>query len=339
MQKWLYSPAVDLPLLVLVTLSSLVPWTLSTHFGWPLLWIVLLAGVFNGAHQISTWTRVYFRSDERLARPFHYLVMPALLIGFVVSTRFIDELWGPIVLRTVLFYWASWHFVSQCWGIMRLYQRKHGAHETPIARLEKALIFLPAVFFVLRRLHTGPWMLFGAWIWHPETPAWLVNAVGAVTVGLALVYLILIARKPVFFVRPLFIGTSAFGFFVPYMLMKDGSAAFAGAALWHALQYIGIVWISNRRHFTGPTAVRKDWLDRALSWLCQPGRTVHYFASMIVPGFAAYVLVKAIIPLWHLSAEQAVGMVWSGGTLAHYYLDGVIWKFKRYAPELKPIAA
>jgi hypothetical protein len=339
MQKWLYSPAVDLSVLVLVTLTALVPWTLSAHFGWSWLYIVLLAGVFNGAHQISTWTRVYFRSDERTRRPFHYLLMPALLIGFVIFCHQLDELWGPIVLRTTLFYWASWHFVSQCWGIMRLYQRKHGMHELPIARLEKALIFLPALFFVIRRLKTGPWMLFGSWIWHPDIPSWLVNAIGAVTVGLAVLYLLMIARRPVQWVRPLMIASSAFGFFVPYMLMKDGSSAFAGAALWHAIQYIGIVWISNRRHFTGPGVVRKDWMDRTLAWLCQPRRTLFYFASMIVPGFCAYVLVKVIIPIAHLSAENAVSIVWSGGTLAHYYLDGVIWKFKRYAPELKPLAA
>jgi hypothetical protein len=332
---YLHSRAVDLSVLVLVTLTALVPWTLSAHFHWPWLWLVLFAGVFNGAHQISTWTRVYFRSDERLRRPFHYLLMPALLIGFVAWCGRHAEPW---VMRSVLFYWASWHFVSQCWGITRLYQRKHGVHEQPIAWLEKALVFLPALFFVLRRLYTGPWTLFGAWIWHPDVPATLVNAVGAVICVLAVAYLYML-RRGTPFVRPLMIASSAFGFFVPYMLMKDGTAAFAGAALWHAIQYIGIVWLSNRKHFTSPAAVRNDWLDRALAWLCQPGRTVWYFASMIVPGFCAYVLVKVIIPVAHLSAEEAIGTVWAGGTLAHYYLDGVIWKFKRYAPELKPIAA
>jgi hypothetical protein len=339
MQRWLHSPRVDLSVLVLVTLTSLVPWALTTYFGWSWLGVVLLAGVFNGAHQISTWTRVYFRSDERTRRPFHYLIMPLVLIGFSVACHTGDELWGPIILRTVLFYWASWHFVSQCWGIMRLYQRKHGVFEQPQARLEKALIYLPALFFVSRRLHTGPWTLFGSWIWHPDVPAWFVNGVGAVTCGLALVYLITLIRRPAHFVRPLLVASSAFGFFVPYMLMKDGSAAFAGAALWHAIQYIGIVWMTNRKHFTGGQAARKDWLDRALGWLSQPGRTVPYFASMIIPGSIAYVLVKVIIPLGNFSAADAVSVVWSGGTLAHYYLDGVIWKYKRYAPELKSLAA
>ena len=79
-------------------------------------------------------------------------------------------------------------------------------------------------------------------------------------------------------------------------------------------------------------------MDRTLAWLCQPGRTWMYFAAMIVPGFAAYVVVKGVMPLYHFSLEQAVTTVWSAGTLAHYYLDGVIWKFKRYAPQLKQLA-
>jgi hypothetical protein len=334
----LYSPAVDLTSLVLVTLTALVPYALSAHFGWSWRYIVVLVGLFNGAHQISTWTRVYFRSDERKRRPFHYWVVPAVLIAFVGFVEKWDDVWGPVILRTVLFYWASWHFVAQCWGILRLYQRKHEVNDTPLAKLEKALVFLPALFFVLRRLKTGPWTLFGSWIWHPVIPALLVNAIGGVIVVLSIIYLIQIARKPVPFVRPLFLASSAFGFFVPFMAMTDGSAAFAGAALWHAIQYIGIVWLFNRKHFTGPAVVRKDWMDRTLAYLCQPGRTWMYFASMIVPGFAAYIVVKLIMPLYEFSLEQAVTTVWSAGTLAHYYLDGVIWKFKRYAPQLQPLA-
>src|SRR5262249_27218328 len=115
----------------------------------------------------------------------------------------------------------------------------------------------------------------------------------------------------------------------------------------HAIQYLGIVFMFNRRFFTSPEGAgavwpvgrKKDWMDRTLTWLCQPGRTPLYFASLIVPGFAAYVLVKGIMPLYHFSLEQAMTTVWSAGTLAHYYLDGVIWKFKRYAPQLQPLAA
>jgi hypothetical protein len=338
---WLYSPGVDLSLLVMVTLSALIPWVLATRYGWTWRSIVILVGVFNGAHQISTWTRVYFRSDERTRRPVHYWVVPAVLIAFVATCEKWDDVWGPMILRTVLFYWASWHFVAQCWGILKMYHRRHGAMGTPLANLEKALVFLPAFFFVLRRLKTGPWTLLGSYILHPPIPAWLVNGLGAVIVVLAGVYLyrLFTTDERVHFVRPLFLASSAFGFFVPYMLLNEGSTAFAAAAFWHAIQYVAIVWLFNRKYFTSSEPIaRKDWMDRTLVYLCQPGRTWLYFASMIVPGTIAYVLVKGVMPLYHFSLEQAVTTVWSAGTLAHYYLDGVIWKFKRYAPQLQPLA-
>jgi hypothetical protein len=267
-------------------------------------------------------------------------VVPVLLIAFVAGCeKYPDEVWGAVILRSVLFYWATWHFAAQAWGILKLYHRKQGAVGTRLGKLEKALVFLPAAFFVLRRLKTGPWMLFGAYILHPSVPALLVNALGGFIIVLSIVYLIWIARERVHYVRPLYLAANAFGFFVPYMLMQDGSSAFAAAALWHAIQYIGIVWIFNRKQLTAPDVVRRDWMDRVMIYLSQPRRTWLYFASMIVPGFAAYVLVKLIMPVYHFSLEEAVGVVWSAGTLAHYYLDGVIWKFKRYAPQMARVAA
>src|SRR5207245_1278733 len=96
------------------------------------------------------------------------------VLGFLLADGR-DSPW----LRTVLFYWASWHFASQCWGLLRIYQRKQGVADTPVAKLEKALLFGGTGWCVLHRLFTGPWSLFGVPIWHPSPPAWLVNGVGA----------------------------------------------------------------------------------------------------------------------------------------------------------------
>jgi hypothetical protein len=330
-QTWLISPAADLPLFVLVTFASLVPWVLTARFGWSWRWIAAFVGLFNGPHLISTLTRVYFLRDERFRRPFHYWVVPGVLMLIVGFGKYVDDEWSRVLIRTTLFYWASWHFVAQSFGILRLYQRKHGVYGTRRAALEKALVFLPALFFVLRRICTGPWELFGTYLLHPTTPPWVVNSVGAVTLALAVVYATQAVRAPTpgGWLRALFLGGSAFGFFVPYMLLRTGTTAFAASALWHAIQYIGIVWLYNNRKFAGRRDV-EGRLDRAVAWLSQPGRAPLYVLSMMVPGFAAYALVKVVMPIYHFSLEAAVLGIWTGGTLAHYYLDGVIWKARRY---------
>jgi hypothetical protein len=333
-RPWLISPRADLPVLVLVTVFALVPWFLAERLGWHWRWIAVAVGVFNGPHLISTLTRVYFRSGERWRRPFHYWVVPGALIAFVWICRATDGPWGNILVRSTLFYWASWHFVAQAFGILRLYQRKHHvALDSRLARLEKAMMFLPALFFVLRRVCTGPWELFGTYLLHPSVPPWLVNVVGALTVATALVFLVATLRAPTVGrgLRALFIAGNAFGFFVPFMLLKTGTTAFASAALWHAIQYVGIVWLYNRKQLGGRDIEGSgDWLDRALTWLSQPGRGPLYLASMMVPAIFAYVGFKLVLPHYHFSLESVVLALWTGGTLAHYWLDGVIWKTRRY---------
>src|SRR5262249_11057250 len=153
-------------------LASLVPWVLSTQLDVHWRWIILLAGLFNGPHLISTLTRVYFLKDERFRRPLHYWAIPAMLVSYVAWCRSSGE--GMILLRTTLFYWASGPFVAQAFAILRLYQRNPGVFGPPLARLEKGLVFGPALFFVSRRVFTGPWELFGMPVIHPRIPGPLV---------------------------------------------------------------------------------------------------------------------------------------------------------------------
>jgi hypothetical protein len=322
---WIISPAVDLTLFVFVTFLTIGPWLASDHFGVSGQWVLIAVALFNGPHLISTWTRVYLPRRERFRRPLHYWVVPGLLASFALGCIAAGGL-GPVYLRTVIFYWASWHFVAQAYGILRIYQRKHGAIGTPAAHLEKALLFAVCFFCVLRRIYTGPWELFGVLIIHPYPRPWEVNAVGGVTLVLAIVYLAYLVRRPQPLVRPLLVACTAFGFAMPYLVIKNGTSAFAAAALWHAVQYIGIVWQYNRTRYAG----RRDPDARVIAWASQPGRSVAYVGviAACAAGVYATALVLMRIVGWSL-AETSLAL-WTALTLGHYYLDGVIWKFKQY---------
>jgi hypothetical protein len=289
-------------------------------------WYVLVAvAFFNGPHLISTWTRVYLPRRERFRRPLHYWIVPGALAAFAISAVAAGGL-GPVYLRTVIFYWASWHFVAQAYGILRIYQRKHNAIGTAEARVEKTLLFMVCGFCVLRRLFTGPWELFGVQIIHPFPRAWEVNAVGGITLGVALVYLAMLIRKPQPFVRPLLIACTAFGFAMPYLVIKNGTSAFAAAALWHAVQYIGIVWHYNRTRYAGTS----DPGARVISWASQPGRTVAYVGVIAVCAAGVYAVALLVMRVVGWSLGETSLALWTALTLGHYYLDGVIWKFKQY---------
>jgi hypothetical protein len=328
---WIASPLLDLLLFVGITLSTLGPWLLSDRLGVPGGYVLIAVAFVNGPHLISTWTRVYFDRRERFRRPFHYWVMPGVALAFAVGCVASGEP-GPTLVRTTIFYWASWHFVAQSYGVLRIYQRKHGMVESGLCRLEKTLIFLPALFFVLHRLYTGPFTLFGSAILHPTPRAFMVNATGAAVLGVALVYVVEVGRRRLRigggaagWVRPLYLACNAVGFYMPYLVIRDGTAAFAAAALWHAVQYLAIVWVYNRRRFRGGI----DADARLLSFVSQPGRALAYLGVIAACALGVYALIFAASRCsW--SIERWGLAVWSGLTLGHYYLDGVIWKFNRY---------
>ncbi|MDB4970598.1 MAG: hypothetical protein JWN44_6287 [Myxococcales bacterium] len=255
--------------------------------------------------------------------------MPGLLASFAIGCIAAGGL-GPIYLRTVIFYWASWHFVAQAYGILRIYQRKHGAIGTLAARLEKALLFAVCFFCVLRRVYTGPWELFGTQIIHPFPRAWEVNAVGGVVACIALAYSVLLVRGRALpattWLRALLVAGTAFGFAMPFLVIKNGTSAFAAAALWHAVQYIGIVWQYNRTRYAG----RRDPNARLISWVSQPGRAFGYVAVLAACATGVYLIAFAGARLTGWALGEVALALWTALTLGHYYLDGVIWKFKQY---------
>lgn len=288
-------------------------------------WVLYSIAIFNGPHLFSTWTRVYMPRRERFRRPLQYWLVPGILAAFAVGCLAADGL-GPVYLRTVIFYWATWHFVAQAYGILRIYQRKHGVVDTFVARLEKTLLFMACFFMVAHRIYTGPWELFNVLIIHPYPKAWQVNAFGAATLCVAIVYGVTLIRQPQVWLRPLMIGMTILGFYIPFVVVKNGTAAFAAAALWHAVQYIGIVWHYNRTRYDG----KRDPDARVISWASQPGRTLQYCVVLGLCAVGAYAVIFALSPLIGWEVPKTALAMWTSMTLGHYYLDGVIWKFKQY---------
>ena len=89
---------------------------------------------------------------------------------------------------------------------------------------------------------------------HLRPTAWLVNGFGALIVALAAVYLLVWfaggKQRPVYeWVRPAYLAFNFLGFAMPFLVIRDGNSAFGAAALWHAVQYIAIVWLYNDRRY------------------------------------------------------------------------------------------
>ena len=329
-QPWIVGPWLDWPLFVGVTLLTIIPWLASDKLGVPGNLVLVGVALANGPHLISTWTRVYLSRAERFRHPVRYWVIPGLVAAYAVSCDLHGGEWLR-ALRSTIFYWANWHFMAQSWGVLRLYQRKHGAADGALAKLEKALIFLPAIYCALHRIYTGPRTLFGVVIYYVRPPAELVNGLGALIVVLAIAYVGLWLRRlrahaAHEYVRPAYLACNFLGFAMPFLVIRDGTSAFAAAALWHAVQYMAIVWLYNRRRFAGGV----DPGARLISWVSQPGRSVAYVGLLAACAAGVYSTAFVVSRLADLDFKELALTFWAALTLGHYYLDGVIWKSRRY---------
>jgi hypothetical protein len=172
--------------------------------------------------------------------------------------------------------------------------------------------------------------MFGARVFHPDVPDWVPTIVWALAAAAGSLYLArFVVRwregRPIAWVRPLFLASCAFGFFVPFVLItRNGSAAFSAAAAWHGLQYVGIVWHFNRSRW-------KDGVDaktRMVSWISQPGRALAYYVVMVALVSLAFGAIQ-VLSLVALDVKTWGVLIWNSTTLGHYWLDGVIWKLRK----------
>ncbi|MCA2980836.1 MAG: hypothetical protein INH41_30055 [Myxococcaceae bacterium] len=336
------SPVQDFLFFFLSAAVVLVAWaaTALLHVE-PFYVLAAVAVVSNGPHLVATWSRVYFDKREVKERPVALLVMPAVIFVFVALTTWKAGYPGVRLLNSVILYWATWHFVAQNWGILRIYQRKSGEPETSLAlSLERPLLLLFVLWCVLYRLHTGPRLLFGTEVFYALPSRDLVNsllAIVLVVLGIFLAERFSQRRAPwarAARVRLAFLGCAFLGFFVPFqMITTDDTSAFAAAACWHGFQYLGMIRFYHRN--TWRAGVDPD--AKLISWLSQPGwtRAVLYVAFLGALAGSVYGVIFALSLVTRDSGWNFVtwgGVVWITLTLSHYWLDGVIWKLRR--PEL-----
>lgn len=333
------SPVKDFLFFFASTLVVLVAWFASAvmHVEGTTI-LVVVAVVANGPHLVSTWTRVYFDPNEWRSRPWATVGIPVVIFGLVLLANWKLEAMGPRLLNSAILYWATWHFVAQNWGILRIYQRKSGEPESSVSqKLEKPLLFLIVLFCLSHRLYTGPRVLFGVEVFYPPLPRALVLGLLAPLLFLLGVLLVNRIREwhapwaRASWVRLAFIGCAFLGFFVPFQLItSDDTSAFAAAACWHGLQYLGMVRHYNRTTWKEGVHARA----KIISWLSQPGwvRGFLYWALLMVLAGGVYVGIFALSLVTPWNFYTWAGIVWVSLTLSHYWIDGVIWKLRR--PEL-----
>lgn len=350
--SWLVSGAFDGFFFLGSALAVVAAWVAHARFGVkPFHVLAFVAVASNGPHLTSTWTRVYLDRSELRRRPMVFVGVPLLigvallwlmakgpalapLLGEAGATRAVVTAFERPgrVITSIILYWAVWHFAAQCYGLLRLYQRRSGEPERVGLRAESAFVFAVAAAGLAWRLHFGPTVLFGSPALAPPIPGALVFALLAVVAVCAAFVLADQTRRAatgqgVAWTRMAFLGAVVLGFWVPFMLIDDGTTAFAAAACWHGFQYLGIVWHFNRRRH----ATSDGQGARLVWWVSQPGRVrvAAYAALLLALAGLAYAVIFAAAWAGGWSSHAVAGFVWPWLTLSHYFIDGLIWKMRK----------
>lgn len=327
---WIVSRNFDAGYFLLSGLVVFIPLVATRVFSVkPDIILMAVAALANGPHLSSTWSRVYLDSSEFRQRPFAYAGVPLLIASLVVGSIMLTSD-AYRILCSVILYWATYHFAAQCYGILRIYQRKSGEGEQSVHRAESALVFALGLSGLLYRLHFGPRRLFDVEAYAPPVPLEAVLFVAAFALGCATCVGIdwvqrLRNGERLPWERLAFLGAVLCGFGVPFVLMSDGTAGFAAAACWHGIQYLGIVFHYNRQKFRGQSPNGA----KLIAWASQPGRAVAYgllMLGLVGTVYAATIILALVarIDLWSLGLAT-----WVTITLSHYWVDGLIWKMRR----------
>lgn len=277
----------------------------------------LLVGVFIHAHLAAVFLRSHGDPVRRRSFPFRFFVVPPLLFAAIATSRFV-----AVSATVVAAFWDVYHSGAQTFGFARLYDVRAGNPPEEGRRLDFALNQL---------LYAGP-ILGGATLFEhlsvleafdevglhalADLPAAIdsraapiarVVALGglALVVLYVLAYARLHARGHVVSWPKVFLVASTGLVSIVTWAFDPFGVAFLVMNLFHAVQYLALVWITDAR----PTGIDRARLGRALGL---------YLASLFAYGAWAELVPPRGWP-WALTLVVS---------LLHFWYDGFVWSVR-----------
>ena len=319
--RWIASPAFDTmvfasaPLLGFVFLAMMLKGVAAVPAG-------LAFFALGMAHYFSTFT--FFLGDENLAysrtRPLAYFAGPVVILGAVATLRFGA---GLNVLLTAIFLWNAWHVTLQSCGIASVYRHRAGGDPAEKRPVNFALISLNGalVAYTIPRFPPLDTLLRAAWEQLPLVLMWTAAACAAA--GFAYLAVDVVRRIRVgrrFSMAETVFLVSSFLLFHPYAWVENSEIATAGMLIGHFVQYLGLIWLLNRRKYAH---ARGSLLQNALSIA---SRRPVIAGAFLLAAAVAWFLADRVAS--RFGARQIYFWAWNALVLMHFYLDGLIWSFK-----------
>ncbi len=323
---WLRSPAFDFVFIVGVFAFALTVGATAllvpALFGWIVhadFWLLAYP------HVVSTFTRIAF---DRESAKRHWFLLAGLPPLVFLATASATRLGGVVALNTIYFYWQTYHYTRQSYGIARAYRRAGGATAHGRDLLTDAVVFAFPIWGLLHRAHQQPPKFYASPLWSPPVPQALVVVAGGIAIALLAAWtlrtLLAIQRGGapgyVLFVLSHIAVTA-----VSYIAIADITYGWLVINLWHNAQYLFFVWAHNARQFRGGI----DESHPLLSRISQPGRVGTYALVCFVISAAVYLTLGRATALLSSKVLPLVLICHQTINFHHYLVDAVIWRTRK----------
>jgi hypothetical protein len=328
--RWLRSAPFDLALVVGVLALALAlggaALTSPTAFT-----IVVYADVWLLAypHIASMYTRVAFDRESARAHRFLLFGLPPIVL---LATAGATVAGGVVALNTIYFYWQSWHYTRQSYGIARAYERSGGQPAATRDVVSDCVVYAFPLWGLLHRAHQQHAEFFGAPLWSPPVPHALVVAVAVLALGSLGVWTWQRLRPrdgaaPPRVGHMLFVLSHVVMTLVSYVAVRDITRGWLFINIWHNAQYILFVWAFNARQFRGG----EDPSRRLLSRISQRKNLVWYALSCLGLSTAFYATLGQLTSRTATSLLPLVLVTHQAVNFHHYIVDALIWRSRRPA--------
>lgn len=332
---YIVSPVYDwvfflLPPLASLLVGALVSGTsLDTDRFWlagrRVTWSTMLLGIVVHAHLFAVLARSHLNPDVFPRHKFRFVVLPiALFVAMMTS------MWAVVIATVVVTFWDVWHSGLQTFGFGRIYDRNQGNDPLVGRTLDIALNFLlyagPIVSGATMLAHFDKLRLFEdvGVMFFSQIPtamasnqrfiAWSVVAGGGGFLIWYVVAYIRLAKQgyKIGFQKVFLYATTGVCSIWAWAFNPFGQA-FLIMNLFHAFQYLGLVWWSEQR-----VLVKRLGLERARS-----AKPIAAFVFVIVTlgyGAIAEIVSDNYRALWCIAQIMA---------LMHFFYDGFIWSVRK----------
>jgi len=326
--SWIVNRPFDLSLFILPIFVALGYGVLANRGG-------TLADAGNGAiyillgltHFGSTWS--FYFDRENLAHfaenrwVFYYI--PVCILGVaVVLTVAGQRDWIAIIT-----YWFSgFHVMKQSTGFVALYRSRLGLFDPVDRKIDNAAVLGTSTYCLFARYANRTDFGYEAILQTPTGDVLLAVARAVLAVVLAIW-----AWRAVGRIRkhgtasiPITLAsTASVVMFVPFLYVHDMRSALMTNLIGHYAQYLGLVWIINRRKYTADTLPR--YRSGFLSAVSQNSA----YLLLVLVGYALVIAVgTAVTPVF-------IGLIW-----IHFFVDRYLFRFRdpfvrqSLLPYLKP---